>query len=1143
MKSQYLILKALLLGATINGIGMAIVSKASAQPATQSAPTAPQTAPAAPTMGATEVQILTPTANAVMDIPATSVTIRSAIGAKVELRVNGNLVDSNSIGRTETDSQKGTVTQTWYGVSLGSGESTVSARAINNGVTGAETSIKLKVRGAPKSLKLNTLETRIPADGRSLLTVEGQTIDENGNQSKQDGTITLYTTAGEFAGVDQDKDQPGFQTPIKEGKFTAKLRSTLSAQTVKIRATTLDLEAFAQAQFETNLRTPITTGLVDIRLGGQNVDYYRNFKEFNSVTPNNSSLSVRGQVFSTGRVGDWSFTGAYNSDRPLNKTCGVDNNLFRNSGQACEDAYPVYGDSSKIDILTPSQDSVYLKFERSTGIPNSIPDMGMWGDYNTTEFATKSQQLSATNRQLHGAKVNYNIGNLQASAFYGDNVQGFQRDTVPPDGTSGYYFLSRRFLLGGSETIQIETEELNRPGTILKVETLVRGNDYDIDYDRGGILLRKPLLRTTTDGQGSILTQKIIATYQYLTPGSSNSIYGGRAQFYLDRTLNQESWIGASYVNENAGSRNFNLLGADALISLSPNTNVIAEYARSTNGTAFDGRAVDGSAYRVEAQAKLNDTLQGRAYYRTTEAGFSNNATSSFIPGQTRLGAEANVKVSSSTNLRVQADRENNRGTAPAVLFPNLADLIAGRTAPVPGSQLDNDLTTLSAGIQQQFGNISASLDYVNRDRLDRVNTTSNGSSSQIRSTLSVPLTSTLKVSALNETALSSSQDSLNPSRTALGLDWNVYQGINLRLNQNWIAGGQLANTSFTSLDVDANYKVASNTNVTGRYSLNPFQSIGAVGVQQGIVLSPGLKMDLAYERIIGGSTGFVQTGAGTQAPTPFTPGQSSALVGVGNGNSYSVGLNYTDNPNFQANARYELRDSLTGSSSNINLGATGKVSTDLTALARYQQNGVANQVLGPSIGSTANLRLGLAYRNPESDKLNALLSYQFRRNPSIIPDSLLTNIGSGSEDHTFAVETIYAPDWQWELYGKYAFRNGSNFLDATTTTSNALSLGQLRATYRLGFDWDLVADGRIINQPNQGFTELGLALEAGYYLTPNLRLSAGYGFGRVDDPTVINGNRSSNGAYVGLTVKVNDLFGFGLQPVSQPQQQESVKK
>ncbi|MBW4640777.1 MAG: porin family protein [Gloeocapsa sp. UFS-A4-WI-NPMV-4B04] len=171
-----------------------------------------------------------------------------------------------------------------------------------------------------------------------------------------------------------------------------------------------------------------------------------------------------------------------------------------------------------------------------------------------------------------------------------------------------------------------------------------------------------------------------------------------------------------------------------------------------------------------------------------------------------------------------------------------------------------------------------------------------------------------------------------------------------------------------------------------------------------------------------------------------------------------------------------------------------------------------------------------MAYRDPNNDKLNALLRYDYRKNPSTIPDSVLLGSGTGYEDHTFALEALYALNWQWEFYGKYAIRNSTSYLAEDLVGNSTISLAQLRATYRLGYKVDLVGEARWINQPSENHSETGFVVEAGYYLTPNLRFSAGYAFGEVDDDS-FSGSRTAGGAYVGLTVKLNELFdGFGLQ-------------
>jgi hypothetical protein len=87
-----------------------------------------------------------------------------------------------------------------------------------------------------------------------------------------------------------------------------------------------------------------------------------------------------------------------------------------------------------------------------------------------------------------------------------------------------------------------------------------------------------------------------------------------------------------------------------------------------------------------------------------------------------------------------------------------------------------------------------------------------------------------------------------------------------------------------------------------------------------------------------------------------------------------------------------------------------------------------------------------------------------------------------------------------------------------------------MRVTRRLGYHYDAVLEGRVIGQPDAGYTELGAAVELGYYLTPDLRFGIGYSFGSVSDRD-FSGYRSDQGLYFGVTMKVNELLrGFGRQ-------------
>jgi hypothetical protein len=1118
---------------------------------------------------ANSMRIVSPAPGAVLDVPAATVILEFPIGKQVELLVNGQPADPKLVGSTETDSKTGTVTQTWYGVPLKEGDNTLEVRELGLGQASSpsdagQARVSVLVRGAPVQLKVETVETRMPADGRSTATVRGFLLDAAGNRSNRDAVVTLAASAGKFISPDYDLAQPGYQVKATAGEFAATLQSNLSAGTVRIRATipnpnpqpptfNPELEAFAQLQFETDLRPSLVTGVVDFRLGPRGTDFWGSMRDF---LPSNGGtgetpvlqLDVRGAVFATGKLGGWLFTGAYNSARNLNQTCDrIEGRRLFGDIQFSEQEYPIYGDSCSRETVAPSSDSVYLRFERSSPVAGADPDYFMWSDFSTAEFSTSSQQFTGITRSLHGFKGNYSVGNLQFSGFYSADVGGFQRDTIVPDGTSGYYFLSRRLVISGSEDVFLEVEELDRPGTVLYRQQMSRGADYEIDYDRGTLLFRRPVQRIEIDPSGTVLVRRIVTTYQFDSQNGDTNVWGGRLQYHLTRegSGGGPNWFGTTYMRENQGVRNFELYGGDFLLSFgSPasgagQTNgvsgqLIGEYAHSSNDSEMVG-AVSGSAYRLELNSRLGSALNSRLYYRSTETGFSNNATTSFVPGQTRYGGQVNYQVSRETQVRASYDLERNQGVAPRILT-SYEDLFDPRLEQIPGSQVDNELTTISAGLLQRLGkDATVEFDYINRHREDNLPTNAlDVSSSQLRSRLAYRFTDSLTFRAQNELNLSSEQDIIYPNRTILGLDWAVYPGIAVRLSHIFFNGGQYKENSVTSLDIVGDYKVGQDTTLTGRFGIVNAQAMtGALGIKQGWTIAPGLRLDGSYEHIFGDF--FGRTGAGVQYAQPYAYGQGASALGVRGGDSYSVGLQYTGSDDFQASARYEYRTSSGGTNTVISTAANGKISRALTGLFRYQQASSSNQLL-EELGDTVNFRLGLAYRDPADDKFNALLRYDYRSNPSTIPDTIFLGSGTGYNDHTLALEGIYAPDWRWEFYGKVAMRRSTSYLADDLVGRGTVGLGQLRATYRLGYRWDVAGEVRWITQPAVGYDETGFVLEAGYYLTPNLRLSAGYVLGDIRDRD-LDGSRNASGPYVGLTVKVNELFsGFGLQkPVPAP--------
>ncbi len=1101
------------------------------------------------------LRIITPVAGET-STKTTNLAVQYHPNLSVTVTINGKSLntDPSYIQKDENqkDKTKQVYTKIWYNLPLKIGENIITAKASN----GELSSVKIIFKEQKAQLIVTPVgEARIPADGRSTIAIAGKITNEKGDIIREDAAVTLSTTAGKFVGADQDSDAPGFQVLARNGEFTANLQANLEPQNVKVRAAVdtryiaslPPLETYTNIEFITNLRPSLATGVINLRIGAGGTNYWGSNRDFLDPSKiGRTDVDLDASAFATGKVGDWLFTGAFNSKRPLNQDCNGEVRLF-GGVQNCEKAYPVYGDASSVTATAPSIDSIYAKFERTPNILGAESDYFMWGDYNTQEFARTSQLFTATTRQLHGFKGNYNLGNLQITGLFANNIKGFQRDTISPNGTSGYYFLSRRLVIPGSENIYIESEEINRPGTVVKRKALLRGADYEIDYDRGTLLMRSRILSTQLNPFGSTLVNRIVATYENDSSNDSK-LYAARAQYNfrgqggrgnISPSSSPTPFLATSYLWEDQNAQNFKLYGADFLIPLGNSGQILGEYAHSSHNSLAFGN-VSGSAYRVEALANITPSLQGQAYYRSVTENFANNATFSFAPGQTRYGGNLLSKITGTTNFNINYDHEINFGLAPAQRIETF-DIFNPQPLPTPGSKVNNSLTTLRAGVQQKLGDGDVSLEYVKRDRTDRINNQFSGTASQLVSNVNFPLTESLAFRAQNETNLDES-DALYPNRTTLGLDWALYPGFNVQLAHQFFDGGLLRGNSITSLDTTYEHKFTEDTSVSGRYSIfagiDGMNDQGAFGLNHRIRLAPGLKLNLGYERIQ--SNIFGSTAAGIRFAQPYATGQSASSLGLFSGNSYSIGLDYTDNPDFQVNTRFEYRDGKEANNMVISAAAAGKLSPALTAAVRYQQAGGANQLLD-ALPDTANLRVGLAYRDPSNDKFNSLLAYEYRQNPSTTPDTLLTGTGNGSIEHLFSAEAIYAPNWRWEFYGKYAFRNATNYLANNFTNTNTLHLGQIRASYQLGYRTDIAVEGRWLGQPTENFNEFGIALEGGYHITPDLRIGLGYAFGSIDDRD-FTGFRSAGGPYLNVTYKINELFGrFGRQKVAPPQQQESL--
>ena len=145
------------------------------------------------------------------------------------------------------------------------------------------------------------------------------------------------------------------------------------------------------------------------------------------ATDVDKDLSIEGRTafYAKGRVrGEWLLTLAYDSDNHGQNSLGqqIDPNKY----------YTLYGDGAEQRYDAQTQSKVYVKLERDDFV-------ALFGDFDTGFNQT---ELTRYTRRMNGARGEYYGDRVRLQGFAAQTNQGFIRDDIRGDGTSGEYHLS-----------------------------------------------------------------------------------------------------------------------------------------------------------------------------------------------------------------------------------------------------------------------------------------------------------------------------------------------------------------------------------------------------------------------------------------------------------------------------------------------------------------------------------------------------------------------------------------------------------------------------------------------------------------------------------------------------------------------------
>jgi uncharacterized repeat protein (TIGR01451 family) len=326
--------------------------------------------------------------------------------------------------------------------------------------------------------------------------------------------------------------------------------------------------------------------------------------------------------------------------------------------------YTIYGDATEQRFEAASTEKLYLKLERGRFY-------SMFGDFETGLTVT---DLARYSRSLTGLKSEYAGERFSVSGFATNSDQGYIRDELAGDGTSGLYQLSRRELIINSDKLRIEVRDRIRTDRIVETRALARFLDYSIDTINGTVFFRQPVPNRDENFNPVF----IVAEYE-VQRDSSAVTAGARTALKL---AHQKLEIGTTLINQGADAGDSLLGGVDLRWDASAATRLRAELAHTDSKDPT--QPVAASAWMAEL-THVTENVDARVYAREQQSGFGLGQQLSLDTGTRRIGADGNFKFASHWQARAQGYLDDVLST--------------GATRQLGSAELRRETTTNTVGL------------------------------------------------------------------------------------------------------------------------------------------------------------------------------------------------------------------------------------------------------------------------------------------------------------------------------------------------------------------------------------------------------------------------------------------------------------
>lgn len=824
--------------------------------------------------------------------------------------------------------------------------------------------------------------------------------------------------------------------------------------------------------------------------------------------------------------------------------------LFTNLDQ--DNYYPIYGDNSTRDYdALDTEDRFYLVVEMDRSFLK----------YGSFKTAFTDTELATYNRTLSGLKGSYES---LATTAYGDPKRGaklfwaearHKADHNEFAATGGsLYYLRNRNIIQGSEKLRVEVRDRIQDISVESVD-LVEGQDYEIDYPEGRILLTKPL--SSVAASDTLVSQDIldgnpvylIVDYEYDAGANAfeDTNRGIRAYTHMGNHFR----VGVTGVEEKRQSGvDHEVRGVDLTMKVGRNTKVSAEYAETQQpqtgeGVSYNGglsfanleplRSVNAqpreNAYLIKGESKPLQNLETSGYLQGVDPGFSTSNTRT-QEGYRKYGLATRYKITDDFYLRYRYDAADLENELKPQTFVGVNTPYENLHTHTAQAVYDDHKWLVSAEYRKQFRDLPS-------ENLSPTLLSEIPFEDGIAGKLGYHLNDRLMPYIKAQTGFNDKHNLQFGGGVRYQIMQNLYGyleemvgniGDSTRFGFERYQGNQRSYVNLKMLDFGNGTKNFATTIGNSR-SLSDKSRIYSERELSSFAGTDGYADILGYDKQINDHWSFdakyERRHLDGSLVRALDQQAQNSLVRNNTFNTVSGALGYRNGRKLKTRTSLEVRrDTDTPELSQwvTRNNIEYQINDDLSYLGKLNYGTSRFLNPGDTVAAFTELSTGFAYRPLDNDRLNILTRYTLLRdiaNDFQFANTLFNGVETDETDHIFSVDVAYDVFKYLSMVEKFAYKS-------SLLNSNAIEevmLNQMLVAHRFNVHvtkkWDAALEYRALWQMNAAKNlKHGALTEVDREVYDYVRLGIGYNFTDFDDDLRRPNNYKSHGPFVRMTGK-----------------------